>query len=185
MSDENGAAVTKQEAPPAPYSRTAEAADLLTASIDSLTPALVQRMVTTMAQMAEMIDIINTDEMKKLLATASEVADSLECSLRTLKEMADGGAISGLAQMGVFADALRNSMTSGIAIRSLSSVLSLAEVGDQMLEAVRDSADEAKKDTRKIGPVTLLNALKDPQTQESLKFILALSKKMPALLENI
>jgi uncharacterized protein YjgD (DUF1641 family) len=185
MNDGDATVVTVRNTPHSSHLRTAEAESFLTASLDSMTPALVQRLVSTMSQMIELVDIVNTDEMKNLIATASEVAESLESSLRTLKEMEDGGAISGLAEMGVFIDAMKKSMTSSIALRSLSSVMSLAETGNQMLEAVSESVEEIKKDTRRLGTISLLKALKDPEIQQSLKFMLAFTKKVPCILENI
>jgi uncharacterized protein YjgD (DUF1641 family) len=141
-----------------------------------------------MAQMAELVDlveVINTDEMKNLVATAAAAADSLSRSLEAVKALEESGALKALVEVGDFAFAMKQSMTSGILTGSLSTVLSLAETGDQMLEAVRESVNEAKKDTRKVGPMTLWNVLKDQQTQESLKFLLAMARRLPGLLESL
>lgn len=188
MSNDNGAVKT-EEKQSTPSGKLDEVAGLLTASLDSMTPALVQRMVTTMAQLAEMIDlveILNTDEMKSLLERAAEVAASLERSLGAIQDLEESGALNTLTELAGFAVAMKSSMTSSILTRSLSDLaLPAAEMGATMLETARDAKYEAAKDTRKLGPVALLSALKDPQMQESLKFLLAMGKRLPNVLESL
>lgn len=182
----NGEVKTDQETQGKSTSRIDEAAGFLTASLDSLTPALVQRMVVSMAQMTELADLLNNEEMKSLLARTAEVADSLERSLGAIKDLEESGALKALVEMGEFANAMKQSLTSSLVIRSLADVgLLAAEMGDRMLEAARDAKSEAEQDTRKIGPMTLLNALKDPKTQEGLKFLLAMGRRLPDVLESL
>ncbi|MCL6472347.1 MAG: DUF1641 domain-containing protein [Firmicutes bacterium] len=182
---DNGTAAAEQIEQNTKHIRTDELASFITASLDSMTPAIVQRLAATVSQMAELVDIINTDEMKNLLSTVSAMTDNLERSLVTMKELEESEAIAGLAKIGVFADALRSSLTASLVVRSLSSVLMLAEMGDKLLEAVHDAKHEVANDNRKLGPRSLLSALKDPQLQESLKFLLAISKRLPAVLEGL
>ncbi len=111
MSGDNSKNNPDQEAPAASSSRVEETAGLLTAGLDSITPAIAQRLAATAAQLAELIDMINN--------------------------------------------------------------------------VARESAREAEKDTRKLGLIALLRELQDPQVQESLKFILALSRHLPDLLETL
>ncbi len=188
MSDDS-VVVKAEEERPTSFGRIEEAAGLLTASLDSMTPALVQRMVTTMAQLAEMIDLVevlNTDEMKSLVGRAAEVAASLERSLGAVQALEESGALNTLTELAGFAVAMKSSMTSSILTRSLSDLaLPAAEAGSKMLEAVNDAKYEAAKDTRKLGPMALLNVLKDPQMQASLKFLLAMGKRLPDVLEGL
>ncbi len=188
MTEENGATKTEQEIPATPPSRMDEASGFLTASLDSMTPAIVQRMTATMAKMAELVDLveaINTDEMKGLVTSAAEAAESLTRSLEAVRALEESGALSALVEMGDFAYSMKQSMTAPILQRTLSMGISLAVTGDQMLDAVRESVNDAKKDTRKLGPVALLNTLKEPKIQEGLKFLLAFAHRLPDLMEDI
>jgi len=188
MTEDNGAAKAEQDTPATPPSRMDEAAGFLTASLDSMTPAIVQRMTATMAKMAELVDLveaINTDEMKGLVTGAANAAESLSRSLEAVKALEESGALSALMEMGDFAYAMKQSMTAPILQRTISTGISLAVTGDQMLEAVRESANEAKKDTRTLGPVALLHALKEPKIQDGLKFLLAFAQRLPDLMEGI
>lgn len=188
MTENNSATKTEQEAPAASPSRMDEATGFLVASLDSMTPAIMQRMTATMAKAAELvdlIDVINTDEMRGLVTSAAEAAESLSRSLEAVKALEESGALSALVEMGDFAYAMKQSMTASILTRTLSSGISLAVTGDQMLAAARESVKDAKKDTRKLGPVTLLNTLKEPKIQEGLKFMLAFAQRLPDLMEGI
>lgn len=174
-----------QEAPAASSSRVEETAGLLTAGLDSMTPAIAQRLAATAAQLAELIDVINNDEMKNLLSSTARAAESLERSIGAIKTLEESGALATLVEIGDLADAVKQSLTTSLVTRSLSPVLSLVLTGDQILEVVRKSAREAEKDTRKLGLIALLRELQDPQVQESLRFILALSRHLPDLLETL
>lgn len=180
----NGEVRSEQETSAALPPRTEELAGFLAASLDSMTPALVQRMVITMAQMAELIDYVNSDEMKSLLARTTEVAESLERSLESIKALEESGALKALVEMGEFAHAMKQSMTSSILTRSLTNMLTLAELGDQMLEIVRESADEARSDKRKISARAVVKDLTNPELQEGMKTLVALGRRLPRLLEG-
>lgn len=185
MPEDNSEKKSDQEISATPSSRVEEAVGLLTAGLDSLTPEIIQRLTTTVAQLSELIDVINNDEVKSLLASTAQAAGSLERSLGAIKTLEEGGTLATLVEIGGFANAIMQSLTTSLVTRSLSPVLSLAMTGDQMLEVVRESALEARKDTRQISLIALLRELRDPQVQESLKFILALSRHLPGLLEKL
>lgn len=185
MAENNGDNKPDKKTSAASANRIEEAAGLLTAGLDSMTPAIAQRLATTIAQMAELIDVINNDEMKNLMAGTAKAAESLERSIGTIKMLEESGTLATLVEIGDLANAITQSLTTSLVVRSLSPVLSLAEAGDQLLEEVRESAHESAKETRKLSIIALLRELQDPQVQKSLKFMLALARRLPGLLETL
>ncbi|HEY3374704.1 MAG TPA: DUF1641 domain-containing protein [Candidatus Aquicultor sp.] len=157
---------------------------LLVAALDSLTPAIVQRLAATTAQLGELVDTVNTDETRSLVAGVAQTAESLERSLDIIKQLEESGTLETLAELGSLANAVRQSITSPLVSRPLSAGVSLALTGGQFLDAAQEAASEARRDTRRITIFGLLGELRDPQIQDSLKFILALARRLPGILNT-
>lgn len=131
------------------------------------------------------------DEMQALLAQVRESAPALVLTLRRVDELAKSGALDTLLDLAQVAHAARVSMSDVMIHRFSETARVFGELADTLatagapqnlpalLQAVAEARAEALADQRSVGIVTLVRALKQPQTQLALKFMLALAGRLP------
>lgn len=151
-------------------------------ALDSLTPAVVKHLTSTVVQLMEMVDTINNPEMLELLQEVSRVSKSLTDTIKVVEDLQATGALPVLIEaMGLVKtarDAVNTSViTNGLnaGVKAISLVDDLLQYeGDQLVsKAVKAAYDSQIDETASgnLGPVQMYRMLKDPDIQKSLQFI--------------
>ena len=165
-----------------------EAEDLTQAIINSITPAMVNRLTENMEQIARISELLVNPEVTQLIEKLTGITQSLNLLVDILKQLHEQGTLEQLSQMVGVLDGLINSITPGILSRMVDIGLQLVEVGDFLLTsglhsrlpfvihaidaAIIEAQDKAGKGKQLGGIMGLVRALKQPEIQEGLQILL-------------
>jgi uncharacterized protein YjgD (DUF1641 family) len=136
--------------------------------------------------------VAEQDVLVELLAQVRESAPSISHVIRRVDELTKSGALDSVLDLAQVLQAAEASVGDAMVHRLGEMVRVLGEMGDllitsglpQRLPALMEAASaaraEAEADPSTIGLLGLMKALKQPEVQFALKFMLALARRMPA-----
>lgn len=128
--------------------------------------------------------IAGSEEIRALLAQVEASAPTLTHTLKRLDELEGTGALDTLLDLAQVVQAAKLSAGDVMIHRVGTMLRQFGELADTLattLPALQQAAEEARTDSGSVGLFTLLQSLKQPETQFALKFLLALSRRLPAL----
>ncbi len=157
----------------------------------SLTEGMIVRLAELAERAGDLVDAATSPEMMELIQQARQSAPALTGALRRLEQASRTGALDTLLDLAEVLQAARVSMSDAMIARLAETARSAAEAGDLLVtsgvmerapalaRSISGAWDEATSDSRYVGPLELLRALRRPETQLSLKFLLALARRLP------
>jgi Uncharacterized conserved protein len=159
--------------------------------VDLGTSAMTDEMVVELSGTAETLaasaDGIATDETVGLAESVGENGGELQEALDTLVDLQRSGTLDELAELGDVVSLGTSAMTDEM-VRSLAGTgSSLGELADTAaqddtrdgLTAMLNSVSAAEQaETVAIGPVGLMKAVRDPEIQHGLGYLLAIAKAL-------
>ncbi len=176
---------------------TAEAlAAVSGAAAATVTPGMVERLSVLAERTATAVDVLSSPEMLELLEQVRKSAPTLTRVLQRLQQFADSGAMDTVMDLADVAHAARAAMTDGQISRLADGIRVLFELMDvlmasgihdrapALLNATIAARDEAATNKKSIGLLDLLRAPKEPELQFVLKFLLALGRRLPAVMQS-
>lgn len=144
---------------------------------------------------------INTDftsdeivTIKKLIAYLKPFVDNNNQSLDEgataaidkLITMSKDSTLETLFEIITFIAALKNSMTTEIILKTTQLIPDPALISklEQTIEAAKETKEELDRNTPRIGAWGLLSALKEPETQYLLNYLLVMSRKVTTIVKD-
>lgn len=173
-----------------------EARGLAGAVEAALTPGTVDRLATLAERLGNVLDTLTSPEVLALAEQVRTSAPALTRLLRRLEELDRTGALDLLLDLAGALGALSHSLSDAMVQRAADTLRSVAEVGDlavssgladrapALAAALRQAGAEAAADPGRLGLFGLIRALRDPEVQRSLKFLLAVARHVPKALSD-
>ena len=185
------AAIAENPEAVADFVRRLDAVNELLDVVDLGTSAMTDEMVVELSGTAETLaasaDGIATDETVKLAESVGENGAELQEALDTLVELQQSGTLDELAELGDVVSLGTSAMTDEM-VRSLAGTgSSLGELADTAaqdetrggLTAMLNSVSAAEQaETTPVGAVGLMKAIRDPEIQHGLGYLLAIAKAL-------
>ncbi|MFD1642143.1 DUF1641 domain-containing protein [Halohasta litorea] len=185
------AAIAENPEAVAEFVKRLDAVNELLDVVDLGTSAMTDEMVVELSGTAETLaasaDGIATDETVGLAESVGENGGELQEALDTLVELQRSGTLDELAELGDVVSLGTAAMTDDM-VRSLAATSSsLGEVADTAaqdetrdgLTAMLNSVSAAEQaETVAVGPVGLMKAIRDPEIQHGLGYLLAIAKAL-------
>jgi|GEM_PF-3665528 len=137
------------------------------------------------------VDLLASPEVLALLEQVRQSAPALTHALQRVERLTATGALDTMLDLAEVVHAARSSMSDGMIARMGTLVRVLGETADTlvtsglpeklpaMLQAAGEAREEAEADQSTLGVFAAMKALKQPEIQFSLKFMLALARRMP------
>jgi uncharacterized protein YjgD (DUF1641 family) len=168
--------------------KIAKNADTLNKSIDAIisfsntlavidnafTDSMLERLVSFMAELGELTDEVRLAELKSMIPM--------------LTTLAKDGGMEALIDTAKALVAIRNALSDSMLERVASVVVDTIDyfaslraqnIGSYLLESINQTTKEFSQKEQKPSVFGVLKELKDPQTLQSIMFVLALIKNMP------
>lgn len=185
------AAIAENPEAVADFVRRLDAVNELLDVVDLGTSAMTDEMVVELAgtgeRLAASADGIATDETVALAESVGENGAELQAALDTLVDLQRSGTLDELAELGDVVSLGTSAMTDEM-VRSLAGTgSSLGELADTAsrdgtrggLIALLNSVDAAERaETAPVGMVGLMKAIRDPEIQHGLGYLLAIAKAL-------
>jgi len=161
-----------------------DATELVTAAADD---RMVADTAGTAATLAEAADGLATEETARLGESVGENGDDLAAALETVVELQRSGALDELATLADVVPLLSGAMDDEMVTNLARSGTALGEVADtaaepetaEGLQDVLSAVGEASEEpSEQVGLVGLVKALRDPEVQQGLGFVLALARAL-------
>ncbi len=161
-----------------------DATEFVTAAADD---RMVADTAGTAATLAEAADGLATDETARLSEAVGENGDELADALETLVGLQKQGALDEVAQLAELLPLLTAALDDEMVANLARSGTALGEVADaaadpetaqglqNMLGAVGEATEEAPE---RVGPTELVTAVREPEVQQGLGFLLALARAL-------
>ncbi|HWI65719.1 MAG TPA: DUF1641 domain-containing protein [Symbiobacteriaceae bacterium] len=136
-------------------------------------------------------ELTASPEVLALMAQIEASAPALTHALKRVDELHQSGALDTMLDLAQVLQAAKVSMGDAMIHRMANTVRVLGEMVDVLttcglpeklpavVEAVGMAGEEAKADQSTLGVMGLMKALRQPETQYALKFMLALSRRLP------
>jgi uncharacterized protein YjgD (DUF1641 family) len=137
------------------------------------------------------VDAATSPEVLLLLEQLRESAPALTHALKRVDELYQSGALDTMLDMAQVLQAAKVSVGDAMVHRLANMVRVLGEMVDvattcglpeklpAVVEAVGTARADAEADQTNLGVLGLMKALRQPETQFALKFMLALSRRLP------
>jgi Uncharacterized conserved protein len=164
-----------------------ELLDVVDLGTSAMTDEMVVELSGTAETLAASADGIATDETVGLAESVGENGGELQEALDTLVDLQRSGTLDELAELGDVVSLGTSAMTDEM-VRSLAGTgSSLGELADTAaqdetrdgLTAMLNSVSAAEQaETVAIGPVGLMKAVRDPEIQHGLGYLLAIAKAL-------
>lgn len=164
-----------------------ELLDVVDLGTSAMTDEMVVELSGTAETLAASADGIATDETVGLAESVGENGGELQEALDTLVDLQRSGTLDELAELGDVVSLGTSAMTDEM-VRSLAGTgSSLGELADTAaqdetrdgLAAMLNSVSAAEQaETVAIGPVGLMKAVRDPEIQHGLGYLLAIAKAL-------
>lgn len=161
-----------------------DATELVTVAADD---QMVADTTSTAATLAEAADGLSTEETVALSESVGENGDELTEALETLIRLQRSGTLDELANLAEVVPLLSGAMDDEMVTNLARSGTALGEVADtatepetaeglqNMLSAVGEANEEPPE---QVGLVGLVKAIRDPEVQQGLGFVLALARAL-------
>lgn len=158
---------------------------------DGLTDSMLERTVRNLTHISLLLDRLTAPDGEVLIDRLIEAGPALGAVLEKLGDLERSGTLHRILELldmlGVLADSLTDSMLERM-IAFLSGLMEMASdsggLTSQLRRISQEAVVEARQDTRPVGLFSLLGSLKDPELQQGLKMVLALTKRTPQVLDR-
>jgi uncharacterized protein YjgD (DUF1641 family) len=158
---------------------------------DAMTDAAVERAVSNLTRASLLLDRLTAPDGEALIDRLLEAGPALGAALEKLSDLERSGRLQRLLELldmlGVLADSLTEPMLERM-IAFLSGLMEMASdsggLTSQLRRISQEAVAEARQDTRPMGLLALLASLKDPELQQGLKTLLALTKRATQVLDR-
>jgi uncharacterized protein YjgD (DUF1641 family) len=152
----------------------------------------MDRLAEVAERAAATVDLLASPEVFELLVQVRQSAPSLARTVQRVDELTKSGAMDSLLNLAQVLEAAQKSMGDPMVARIGNLVRVLGEMGDLLIssglpekapvvmEAVAAARTDAEADQSVVGVFGLMKALKQPEIQFALKFVLALARRLPA-----
>lgn len=162
------------------------------AALASVTPGMVSRVAELAERSATALDLLTHPDVLALLGQLQQSAPALSHALKRVEQLHRSGALDTLLDLTEVVHAARSSMGDGMIARLGGTVRTLAELGDTvmtsglpeqvpaLMQAAAEAREEAARNTGTVGIFGLMSAMKEPEMQSALKFMLAMARRLPA-----
>lgn len=160
------------------------------------TEEAVSQVVETAEKLNNTLELLLTPEFRQLLEQMREAGPSLAKALKHLEALEQTGALERLVGMAAVLNGAMASMTDGMIIRMANTGRNALELMDLLMnsgvterlpaimEAVNEAQEAAASDKSTVGLFDLMRALKKPEMQYTLKFMLALTDRLPKAMQG-
>lgn len=189
--DDLQAAIAENPEAVADFIERLDAVNELLDVVDLGTSAMTDEMVVELSGTAETLaasaDGIATDETVGLAESVGENGTELQEALDTLIELQRSGTLDELAELGDVVSLGTSAMTDEMVQSLAGTGSSLGELADTAaqddtrsgLTAMLNSVSAAERaETVTVGPVGLMKAIRDPEIQHGLGYLLAIAKAL-------
>lgn len=129
---------------------------------------------------------LNDDEMAALALQLKQSAPALTRLLKRVDELERSGALDTFLDLTEVAHALRISVSDSMVAQLSTAARNMLELADALAlqapalkQAIEEARAAATADKGRVGLLALARALKEPQVQYGLKFLLAFSRRLP------
>lgn len=148
-------------------------------------------MEATEQTLRDVADVAASPEVLALLEQVRASAPALTHALQRVDELHQSGALDTMLDMAQVLQAAKVSVGDAMVHRMANMVRVLGEMVDvattcglpdklpAVVEAVGTARADAEADQTTLGVMGLMKALRQPETQFALKFVLALSRRLP------
>lgn len=163
-------------------SRTSDAHMLVKGLTDALTDGMVERLVTTLGNGLELLDKFNNEDTR----------EALDALLDQLTMLHRSGGLVSLFETIHMVNAMRNAMTDGMVERLAIFVEhmianmaneEIAALAGQTHESLLEAREEIASTPSSGGLMSSLRMLSQPETQNALRFMVAVSKRLQSNLD--
>ncbi len=157
--------------------KTSDAHLLIQGLSDALTDGMVERLVTTMGNGLELLDKFNDEDTR----------DALDSLIDQLTMLHRSGGLVSLFETIHMINAMRNAMTDGMVERlaifiehMIANMANeeIAELAGQTHESLIEAREEIASAPSSGGLMSSLRILSQPETQNALRFMVSVSKKL-------
>ena len=185
------AAIAENPEAVAAFVRRLDAVNELLDVVDLGTSAMTDEMVVELAgtgeRLAASADGIATDETVALAESVGENGAELQEALDTLVDLQQSGTLDELAELGdvvslgtaaMTDDMVRSLAGTGSSLGELADTAAQDETRDGLTTLLNSVSAAEQAETVAVGPVGLMKAIRDPEIQHGLGYLLAIAKAL-------
>lgn len=166
--------------------------DVAGAALASVTPGMFNRLAEMAERAGTAVDIATSPEVLELLGQVRASAPALTHAIRRVDELTKSGALDSLLDLAQVLQAAQSSMGDAMIHRLGNLIRVFGEMADllvvsglpekvpALMEAAEGAKAEAEADPTAVSLFGLMRALKQPEVQFALKFMLAMARRLPA-----
>ena len=189
--DDLEAAIAENPEAVADFIERLDAVNELLDVVDLGTSAMTDEMVVELSGTAETLaasaDGIATDETVGLAESVGANGGELQEALDTLIELQRSGTLDELAELGdvvslgtsaMTDDMVRSLAATGSSLGELADTAAQDETRDGLAAMLNSVAAAEQAETVAVGPVGLMKAIRDPEIQHGLGYLLAIAKAL-------
>ncbi|GAW29266.1 DUF1641 domain-containing protein [Carboxydocella sp. ULO1] len=172
--------------------KTHQLLGLLNAAIDSMDASVVQNLVSTVVQIGEVADELNTPEMLELLREVQKAGKNLQSLIAEVNKLQESGAFEVLIELVGIVKSVKDSSTAGVVTDILKQVVELVSMLDQVLAlgggelllGMINSLNEAIEENKNKQPKSMFAIIRqlnsDPDIKKSVNVLVSFLKKFSA-----
>lgn len=172
--------------------KTNQLLGLINAAIDSMDASVVQNLVSTVVQIGEVADELNTPEMIELLREVQKAGKNLQSLIAEVNKLQESGAFEVLIELVGIVKSVKDSSTAGVVTDILKQVVELVSMLDQVLAlgggelllGMINSLNEAIEENKNKQPKSMFAIIRqlnsDPDIKKSVNVLVSFLKKFSA-----
>ncbi|GAW32043.1 DUF1641 domain-containing protein [Carboxydocella sp. JDF658] len=172
--------------------KTHQLLGLLNAAIDSMDASVVQNLVSTVVQIGEVADELNTPEMLELLREVQKAGKNLQSLIAEVNKLQESGAFEVLIELVGIVKSVKDSSTAGVVTDILKQVVELVSMlyqvlalgGGELLLGMINSLNEAIEENKNKQPKSMFAIIRqlnsDPDIKKSVNVLVSFLKKFSA-----
>lgn len=172
--------------------KTNQLLGLINAAIDSMDASVVQNLVSTVVQIGEVADELNTPEMLELLREVQKAGKNLQSLIAEVNKLQESGAFEVLIGLVGIVKSVKDSSTAGVVTDILKQVVELVSMLDQVLAlgggelllGMINSLNEAIEENKNKQPKSMFAIIRqlnsDPDIKKSVNVLVSFLKKFSA-----
>ncbi|HVJ49078.1 hypothetical protein [Desulfitobacterium sp.] len=169
--------------------KTGQLLGLINAGIDSMDASVVQNLVSTLVQIGEVADELNTPEMIDLLREVQKGGKNLQSLIAEVNKLQESGAFDVLFELVGMVKSVKDSSTAGVVTDILKQVVELVSMLDQVLAlgggelllGMMNSLNEAIEENKDKQPKSMFAIIRqlnsDPDIKKSMNVLVSFLKK--------
>jgi len=157
----------------------------------SLTSSQIVSLASSLGEIVPLLQALSNEEVQKLIKALAESSGTLGDLIQLLDAYYKSGAIKTALEVVTLLGVLKDALSTPAVARLAENASTLMVTGDQLaselgglegikkvITAGKEASKEAAQDRSTIGIMGLQRALKEPEVQKGIKFLLHFAKKM-------